>query len=702
MKKNSSDRFRFYCLCIILLAGLIIVYSNHFTNPFHFDDEHTIVNNSWIRSIKNIPHFFVDGTTSSSLPQNQAYRPGITTLNTIDYAIAKWNPLGLKNEIINGDKGLNPFYFHLSIFICFIFQAFLMYLLVKKILDLTIKHKWTKYFALFIVSFYCYHTAMAETVNYIISRSDGFSTLMVLLALVVYIYFPKIRKYQLYLIPYIFGFLVKEPALMFGPILFFYILLFEKQADLSHMFNKENLNKILGALKAVIIPLGTALILYVLNNRMQSKTFTPAIISKWDYLITQPFVIVQYFKTFLLPTELSADTDWQPLSSIFDLKLIMGLMFIIGMIWLACRLSRNIIFRSVSFGIFWFFLALLPTSSIIPLSEVLNDHRVYFPYIGLAISVSVLIIYLFILKDEKKFTSSLIRKIGFAVLIFGILFGHAYGTRTRNKVWSSYESLWYDVTQKSPNNGRGMMNYALSQMRLGKYIEAKKYFEKARVLTPNYSLVYINLGVLHSALNDATGAEQYFKQAVAIGTYLDQSYYYYGNFLFKQKRYDEAKQMLRSSISINSAYTDPRFALMELYSETEDWGNLENLAVETLKYLPNDPKCLAFIDAGKNKKSKLDVAIETAEKNPTAENYLSLSLYYYDAGLYNECVDACSKAVKIKPDYALAYNNMCSAYNQLKMYDKAIEACNKAIAIKPDFELAKNNLKLAQTSKNQK
>ena len=45
---------------------------------------------------------------------------------------------------------------------------------------------------------------------------------------------------------------------------------------------------------------------------------------------------------------------------------------------------------------------------------------------------------------------------------------------------------------------------------------------------------------------------------------------------------------------------------------------------------------------------------------------------------------------------------MCSAYNQLKMYDKAIEACNKAIAIKPDFELAKNNLKLAQTSKNQK
>ena len=46
----KSDKFRFYSLCIILLVGLIIVYSNHFNNPFHFDDEHTIVNNSWIRA----------------------------------------------------------------------------------------------------------------------------------------------------------------------------------------------------------------------------------------------------------------------------------------------------------------------------------------------------------------------------------------------------------------------------------------------------------------------------------------------------------------------------------------------------------------------------------------------------------------------------------------------------------------------------
>jgi len=573
-----------------------------------------------------------------------------------------------------------------------------MFLLFRKILDITLNHKWNKYFALFIVALYCYHTALAETVNYVISRSDGFSTLMILLSLVIYVYYPKKRKFRFYLIPYIFGFFVKETTLMLGPLLFVYLLLFEKETDLSHLFSKGNRQKVWASFKPVIHIFIIGILLYLLSVRLTPKTWSVGSISRWDYLITQPFVMVQYFKTFILPTELSADTDWVALQKVFDIRLIMGILFITGMLWFAFRLSRKATFRPITFGIFWFFIALIPSSSFIPLSEVLNDHRVFFPYIGLAIAFATAFIYLIILRDEKKFISAPWKIIVTGIFVVGILSGHAYGTHQRNKVWSSYESLWYDVTQKSPNNGRGMMNYALSQMRKGNYVEAKKYFEKALVLSPNYSLVYINLGVLHSALNDPTGAEQYFKKAIDIGMYIDEGYYYYGNFLFAQKRYDEAKQMLRNSIANNPAYTEPRFILLQLYSETEDWGNLEKLADETLKYLPNDAKCLAYIDAGKNKKTKLDIAIETATKDPTAENYINLSLYYYDAGKFNECIEACKKAIKIKPDYALAYNNMCSAYNQMKMYDKAIEACNKALAINPTYELAKNNLKVAQTS----
>ena len=697
MKSSSSDKFRFTAVCILLLAGLIITYSNHFSNPFHFDDDHTIVNNIWIRHLSNIPKFFADGSTTSSLPQNQAYRPGLTTLNTIDYWIASKDPFNIGADPLFSEPGLKPFYFHLSIFICLIFQAVLMFLLFKKILDITIKHRWNKYFALFIVALYCFHTALAETVNYIISRSDGFSTLMIVLALVIYIYYPAKRKYQLYLIPYIIGFFVKEPTLMFGPILFFYILLFEKKADLTKLFSKENFAKIGNSFKAVSIPLLMGALMYILNYHMQPKTFTPATTPRWDYLITQPFVIVQYFKTFILPTELSADTDWLALSSVLSIRLFFGLMFIIGMLWLAIRLSKKEEWRPVSFGIFWFFIALIPTSSFIPLSEVLNDHRVYFPYIGLALAFSVTLIYFLFLKNEKKFLILGLRKIIAGIVVIGILCGFAYGTHERNKVWSSYELLWQDVAQKSPQNGRGLMNYGLSQMRKGNYIDAETYFEKALKYIPNYALLHINLGILHAALHDNTEAERYFKTAISIGTYIYQSYYYYGNFLYGQKRNDEAIQMLKNSIADNPSCIEARYSLMQVYSDTKDWGNLKDLAEETLTYIPGDAKCIAYINAAKNKTTKLDVAIETARNEPTADNYLTLSLKYYEAGLFNECIEACKSAIKIRPDFALAYNNMCSAYNELKMYDKAIDACNKALAIQPGNELAKNNLKVAKS-----
>ncbi|MFH0867429.1 MAG: tetratricopeptide repeat protein [Bacteroidota bacterium] len=700
MGKKKSDRLYFSGICIFLFSGLILTYSNHFSNPFHFDDDHTIVTNVWIRNTENIPKFFIDGTTSSSLPQNQGYRPGVTTLNTIDYWIASKDPFRIDlNPAYSNTAGLKPFYFHLSIFTCFILQAFLIFLLIKKIYDITHNNQWNKYIVLFAVAFYCFHSANAETINYIISRSDSFSTLMVVLSFVIYIYFPAKRKYHLHLLPYIFGFTVKEPTLMYAPLLYIYILLFEKQADLTKMFRKENVKKIFSSFIPVLPLIFIGIGLFLLNQIFTPKTAIPFFASRWNYMITQPFVIVHYFKTFFLPTELTVETDWELFTSIFNTRAIMGIMFVAGLIILAFRLTRKSITRPIAFGIFWFLIALLPTSSIIPLLEVLNYHRIYFPYIGLVISLSWTV-YLLFFNNEKKILSGIFIKFGVVIFLTLLIIYHAYGTYRRNQIWSSDETLWYDATVKSPCSGRGLMNYGLTQMQKGNYIVAKEYFEKALVLSPFYSLLHINLAILHSALKDYETAEKYFKSAIEVGLYADQSYNYYGNFLFSQKRYDEAAFNLKKSIEMNPAYTEPRFTLMALYNDTEDWGALSRLAEGTLFYLPNDATCLIYIDAAKNKKTKLDVAIETAEQNPTEDNYINLSLKYYEDGQYEKCISACEEALKINPKNTIAYNNICTAYNQLKLFDKAITACNKALEIDSSFALAKGNLNHAKSQRN--
>ena len=97
--KTSS----FLGAAVTSLLLFFLAYSGHFNNAFHFDDIHTITENVWIQDLGNIPHFFSDATTTSTLPANQAWRPGLTTLNAIDFAIA-------------GQSTPNPLIFHIHIF----------------------------------------------------------------------------------------------------------------------------------------------------------------------------------------------------------------------------------------------------------------------------------------------------------------------------------------------------------------------------------------------------------------------------------------------------------------------------------------------------------------------------------------------------------------------------------------------------------
>ena len=96
----------------LLIALVAIIYSNHFHNGFHFDDDHTVVHNPYIRDLNNASLFFTDARTISVLPANQVYRPMLTLSLAIDY----W--LG---------GGLKPLFFHLSTFFWFLLQIVVMF-----------------------------------------------------------------------------------------------------------------------------------------------------------------------------------------------------------------------------------------------------------------------------------------------------------------------------------------------------------------------------------------------------------------------------------------------------------------------------------------------------------------------------------------------------------------------------------------------
>jgi tetratricopeptide (TPR) repeat protein len=639
-------------IAAILLVVLTAVYWNHFDNAFHFDDSHTIVNNGYIKDIRNLPLIFQDAKTTSSLPTNQAYRPVITSLNAIDYWIA---------------GSLDPRVFHIHIFLEFVILLFFFYLLLLKVFEMS---DGKKHYLLAVLGagFFGLHTATAETINYIIARSDEFSTLMVLAGALIYINNKGWSK-ELGLIPFVIGCLAKPTTLMLAPILFIYDLLLEQPSFFVKDEKAKTIPKIFSALKGTAVYFIFGLAAYFITRSMFSETWQPSTVKALDYLNTQPYIFWVYIKTFFVPTGLSADTDLTLIKDYFSPKVLWGLFVITATVYIAYKASMQRRTLPIAFGILWFYVALIPSSSVVPLAEVMNHHRTFFPYLGLVMA-TVWTGHLAFERLAGIKPSRQIQALG-AVFVFGVLGAHAYGTYERNEVWHSDDSLWYDVTVKSPTNGRGLMNYGLTEMRKGNTESAISYFEKA--LNTNYGrhpYLFINLGIAKNSLALRTNnpqlkkeAERYLKQAVQMGPGYPDCHYHYANWLSNNGRIDEAVARLNKALELSPGHQQASALLSALTVSAED---------------------------------QLRALEEESVRLNTPESYLNLSLKYYNNGQYENCIKACHRALQLKPDYAEAYNNICSAYNQLRLFEDAQAACEKALNLKPDYPLAKGNLDWAK------
>jgi protein O-mannosyl-transferase len=653
---------------LLVLLAVTLAYANHFQNGFHFDDFHTVNNNPYIRSLRNSKLFFTDPSTFSVLPANRTYRPLVTLSLAFDY----W--LG---------GGLMPFYFHLDTFLWYLAQLALMFALFRRILRFAGEGPWLDWVdwaALFAVALYGLHPAMAETVNYIIQRGDLYSTLLVVAALTVYALAPRLRRFGLYLIPLAVALITKQPAAIFPALLFAYVFLFEERSAGK-------------ALRQCMPSIAVVALMLWLQMRMMPATFTPGIISAHDYIVTQPWVALHYFLMFLAPVALTADTDQTAFPTIFCAQGIAGVVFVLALIGAIYATARKEILRPIAFGLAWFLLALIPTA-VYRLSELENDHRMFLPFVGLALAAS------WALALAARRTPA--KPPVWAAISVLILAACAWGTHRRNAVWRDEESLWRDVTIKSPANGRGLMNYGLTLMSKGQTAEALNYFERALRYTPNYYILEINLGIADGELHRDAEAQAHFFRAMQLAPNDAQPDFYYGRWLATKGRLGEAVARFQAAIVRNRDYLDPRYALMQAYWDSGMQPAAKALAADTLQMAPGDVTALRFLN-GQAAAQALPDPVAAAESlvklAPTADNYLNLSLAYERAKRPRDCITAAEQALQLHPGFALAYNNIAAAHMDMGDWDAAIASAGEAVRLQPDFQLARNNLAYAEQQK---
>jgi len=111
--------------------------------------------------------------------------------------------------------------------------------------------------------------------------------------------------------------------------------------------------------------------------------------------------------------------------------------------------------RAVGFGVFWFFLVLAPTSSVVPVADLVMEHRLYLASWGVFLAVAVFVARISALGSHPRARTS-VALVALAVLCASL----ASLTRDRVEVWKTQVTLWTDVVAKSPRKARAHLGLA--------------------------------------------------------------------------------------------------------------------------------------------------------------------------------------------------------------------------------------------------
>ena len=529
-------------IAAIIILG-ILVYSNTVHAPFVFDDEHYITGNPFIKDL----NYFLHPSTAKDLK----------TANTFLFDSFAIRYIGHLTFALNyALHGLNVAGYHGVNLCVHVLNALLVYWFV--LLTVTTRQFQTgdkefstsgpqgRMIALFSALFFVAHPVQTQAITYITQRFTSLSTMFFLLSLVLYIVWRNAASrsttpglattadigsgssrlspltYIASVACAILAMKTKEITVTLPIVITLYEYLF-----FSGPLKKRALFLVpfFFALLTVFMAYATTgepitQVMRDMNGTAGNRTPLPTPV----YLTTEIAVIVTYLRLLFMPIDQNLDYDYPIYHSFFDPTVLLSL-FIIGTVlcsavFLARGHRHPLVSRLVPFGIFWFFITLAVESSVVPIYDVIFEHRMYLPSIGALIAV---IGGSTALANRISIRYPVMLK-AFAAMAVTALLIVSLAAYERNTVWRTELALWVDVTEKSPHKARGFNNVGHVYFEQGNFDMAWQYFRQALTLDPSYYEAAYNIGIISADLGSYEDAIAYFTQVIAAQPSLGKAY----------------------------------------------------------------------------------------------------------------------------------------------------------------------------------
>lgn len=561
-------------LSLFIVIG-VTIYANSLNNTFLWDDNDSIVNNSYIQNWDNIPKFFTENLISGSGQITDYWRPVLLVSFALDYQF--WE--------------LNPFGFHLTSTLMHIFVAWLAYICLRKIV-----HIHTPKEDLFIGEFsffkdilplisallFLIHPINTESITYIAGRADPLSSIFTFISIISYLNYrqknnPPFLNYQhggyLYissLIFFIFGLMTKEQVILL-PLLI---------TALEFIIIQKKINReIILKITALILPFFITSIIYLsmrltildfndmLSGFTQNSSYDSSVLQR---LLTFAYVILIYFKILFIPTGLHMAREIELITSIFSLKILTFFLSTGAIIQLCKNTWRNN--RLITMGFAWFFIILLPRTNIFQINRPMYEHWLYLPMIGFWLA-TISAIFL-IIKNKKTI------KI-FLLLVAGLLFTFGILTIKRNNDWENPITFYEKNLKYTPNSFIQHNNLGMAYADNNKHRKAIDEYTTSLSIKDVYPQVHSNLANSLLATGHTAEAINEYNKAIKMSPNFIIPYYKLIDIYIMQKNYNKFNETINKM--------DVIFATNDNYQYSKGiiFFNLKNYtkAIETWKNL---------------------------------------------------------------------------------------------------------------------
>jgi tetratricopeptide (TPR) repeat protein len=525
--KNLSAK-RWIGVALIVLVG-VIAYHNCLPNEMFWDDDDFINNNRYIRDFHDWPLWFSQNLVAGSYLVSNYWRPLLLVIFSIEWHlwhnwVYGWHAVSVGVHIL---------------------AAIVLFFLIERLFA-------ERLLALLTAVIFVVHPVHNEAVVYVNSQGDSQATFFVISSLLLYTRFRQSqqpayasRAYWGSLLLFPLGILSKETGFVLVGLLPLMDFLLLTKANSFWGRVKQVAASIWSFIVTAVIYVALRATVLNFNNSFNfykdnSNAFSTHISIR---LLTFFKVMVQYVGFLFFPFDHRVERAFAYAQSPFEWDVIAGGLLVGFMLFCAFKYWREK--PLVSFGIGWFFIALIPASNIlVPINAIIYEHFLYMPMIGIVLVV----VHLSLKQAQKRSLSTLLK-------IFAVIIIICWGVNIhRNLDWRTSIGFYEQLITYRPDDYRVINNLGMEYANKGIHDKALNMYLKAIALDPQNPVAYHNVA----------------------GTYRDTGHP------------QEALENFQKAVELNPNFIFSYRSLADLYWRMGDWEKCKENLLQILRMDPTD------------------------------------------------------------------------------------------------------------------